>query len=171
MVSAVGHEIDVTLSDLAADVRALTPSEAAELVVPSADEIRSRLDRQGHRLRSALANRALLARSRLDSLAARRVFRKPLEMVHRPMQRLDELSNRAARAIEQRRAAARARTDALAAQLESLSPLNVLGRGYSLTRRLDDGQLVQQSSQLVIGDQISTRFAEGEVVSRIERIG
>jgi exodeoxyribonuclease VII large subunit len=170
VVSAVGHEIDVTLSDLAADVRALTPSEAAELVVPSIDEVQARLQRQQHRLRAALAARARLARSRLESLAARRVLRKPLELVHRASQRMDELSLRALRAIDRRLQQAHSHTATLAGKLESLSPLGVLGRGYSLTRRLPEGLLVRTSEELSVGDRISTRFGSGEAISRVESV-
>ncbi|HEX7376303.1 MAG TPA: exodeoxyribonuclease VII large subunit [Pirellulales bacterium] len=170
VVSAVGHEIDVTLADLAADVRALTPSEAAELTVPDADEIGAALRRQQQRLLLALRRRASLSRTRLDWLAARRAFRKPFEAVHGHERRLDELSSRSIRGLRQRLIAARRRLDGYAAQLASLSPLGVLGRGYSLTHRLPDGRLIADAATLSPGDQISTRFAAGRAISRVEAI-
>lgn len=170
VVSAVGHEIDVTLADLAADVRALTPSEAAELTVPDADEIGAALRRQQQRLLLALRRRASLSRTRLDWLAARRAFRKPFEVVHGHERRLDELSSRSTRALRQRLTAARRRLDGYAAQLASLSPLGVLGRGYSLTHRLPDGRLIADAAALSPGDQISTRFAAGRAISRVEAV-
>jgi exodeoxyribonuclease VII large subunit len=168
VVSAVGHEIDVTLADLVADVRALTPSEAAELVVPAAEEITLALRSQQQRLLGALRRRAMLSRARLDQLAARRMFRKPFELVHDAARRLDELSVRSLRAARRRLAAARKQADAAANHLESLSPLAVLGRGYSLTQRLSDGQLVRDAAELAVGDEIATRFSRGRVVSRVE---
>ena len=93
-VSAVGHEIDVTLADLAADVRALTPSEAAERVVPAAEEITARMRGYRDRLRSAVLRYTLTARSRLDALAAQRTLRKPWDIVHDRGRRLDELALR-----------------------------------------------------------------------------
>jgi exodeoxyribonuclease VII large subunit len=167
VVSAVGHEIDVTLADLAADVRALTPSEAAELVVPAIDEVRQSVQRYHQRLQHALAQRASLARTRLDALAAHRIFRRPLDRVHELSRRLDELDVRARRSLTHRLKLAGSRTDALASRLESLSPLAVLGRGYSLTRRLSDGTLVRDAAALTAGDEIITRFAHGEAVSRV----
>jgi exodeoxyribonuclease VII large subunit len=170
VISAVGHEIDVTLADLVADVRALTPSEAAERVVPARDEITALLQRHGQRLAGALRNRMAAARARLDALAARRVFRRPLDRVQLLERQLDELQARAQRAIAGRAEIASSLLSAKARQLESLSPLAVLGRGYSLTTRLDDGQLIRSASQVTVGDRLSTRLVEGAVTSRVETI-
>ena len=170
VVSAIGHEIDITLSDLAADVRALTPSEAAELVVPSSGEVCAQLTRQLRRLQGAFAGRARLARLRLDSLANRRVFRKPLESVHALSQHLDHLAERSTRAIHHRLQTGRARIGSLAGQLESLSPLHVLGRGYSLTHRLSDGLLVRNAAALEAGDHIITRFSVGQAISSVQQV-
>ena len=170
VVSAIGHEIDVTLSDLAADVRALTPSEAAELVSPAADELLGRLRQTGGRLASALRWRVASIRSRLDALAGRRPFRRPFQYVQDLARRLDDLELRAGRAVRQRLRAGRRDVDEAAAQLESLSPLAVLGRGYSLTQRASDGRIVRDAGQLEPGVEIATRFARGRAVSRVERI-
>jgi exodeoxyribonuclease VII large subunit len=170
VVSAVGHEIDVTLADLVADVRALTPSEAAERVVPASDEIAAVLQRHAQRLTGALRQRIATARARLDAVAARRVFRHPLERVQLLERQLDELQARAQRAIGRRAEIATSLLAAKAKQLESLSPLAVLGRGYSLTTRLDDGRLVRSPSQLTVGDRLHTRLTEGAVTSRVETI-
>lgn len=170
VVSAVGHEIDVTLSDLVADVRALTPSEAAERVVPAAEEILAGLRSHQQRLLAALCGRALAARSRLEMLSSRRAFRKPFDLVHDLSQRLDELAARSARSTKQHLLVARHRADTLAAQLDSLSPLRVLGRGYSLTQRVSDGALVRDAAAVSVGDRITTRYAKGETVSRVEEV-
>ena len=169
VVSAIGHEIDVTLSDLVADVRALTPSEAAMLVAPAAEEIAAGLRHVHKRMTAALRNRAAAARSRLDALARHRVLRRPLERVHDLARRLDELEARSVRAIRHRAGAARQRAESIAARLESLSPLAVLGRGYSVTRRTSDGQVIGDAAKLNAGEQITTRFARGETVSRVEQ--
>lgn len=170
VVSAVGHEIDVTLSDLAADVRALTPSEAAELVAPDADELIAGLRQYQRRLLTALKSRAMAARSRLEAVARHHVFRRPYHRVHDLSRRLDELEGRSVRAIRGRLEGARRRTDAAAAQLESLSPLAVLGRGYSVTQHSSDGQVVRRAAELTPGEQITTRLAEGRTISRVEQI-
>jgi exodeoxyribonuclease VII large subunit len=168
VVSAVGHEIDVTLADLAADVRALTPSEAAERVAPDADEIAARLRQSRQRLLAALKAKVSSARGRLDALASLRVLRKPAERIHDLSRELDELQRRTLRAIGHRVQEARSGVAALAGRLESLSPLAVLQRGYSLTRREADDRLIHDAAELSVGERIVTRFAQGQVVSRVE---
>ncbi|MFP6614365.1 MAG: exodeoxyribonuclease VII large subunit [Pirellulales bacterium] len=170
VISAVGHEIDVTLADLVADIRALTPSEAAERVAPDQRDLMTTLSQFQQRLLAGLRGRAATARSRLDAVAEHRSFRRPLDRVHDLQRRLDELDERSRRAIRQDVRTTQNRLNAVAAQLESLSPLGVLGRGYSLTQRLDNGQLVHDASRLSEGEQILTRFADGEAISRVEQI-
>jgi exodeoxyribonuclease VII large subunit len=171
VVSAVGHEIDVTLADLAADVRALTPSEAAERVAPDADEISGRLRQVRGRLLAALKSKAASARGRLDALASLRVLRRPAERIHDLSRELDDLQARASRAVGHRLRAAHSAVVALAGRLESLSPLAVLQRGYSLTRRETDERLIRDAAQLRPGERIVTRLAQGQVTSRVEDVG
>lgn len=168
VISAVGHEIDVTIADLVADVRALTPSEAGERVVPDRSEVTRALDNLRLRLVSGLKNRAGKARLQLDGLRSRRVFARPFQRVHDEMTRLDELDVRLRRAIQQRAVASKQQLDLAAATLDALSPLKVLGRGYSITRRAETGDLVTASGQLAIGDRITTILVAGQLTSRIE---
>jgi len=167
-VSAVGHEIDVTLCDLAADVRALTPSEAAELVLPLRDAVTALLGSHRQRMTAALQARAVAARQRLTQLAERRCFRRPQELLHDRAQRLDELWARGGRSFRHRLAMDRSRLEAWAGKLESLSPLQVLSRGYSVTQRAEDGTLVTDAATLKPGDRLRTRLAQGETISRVE---
>jgi len=169
VVSAVGHEIDVTLSDLAADVRALTPSEAAELLAPEAEELLARLRETHKRLTQAVRSRLLAARSRIDGLAEHRAFRRPLDRVHDLARRLDEWSLRCQQAIRRQVLMATRRMDFLQGRLEALNPLAVLARGYSITRKAADGRIVRDAGQLAPGDQLITRFARGEATSRVEQ--
>jgi len=167
VVSAVGHEIDVTLSDLVADVRALTPSEAAERIVPEVEEVLAYLVHQQQRLRTALAGRLAAAEARLNGIANCRVFRRPLERVQMLSQRIDELAARAQRATAHRLQTAQALINTRAGQLESLSPLGVLSRGYSLTTRLDGDRLLRSVDDVEIGDVVRTRLARGEIISEV----
>jgi len=176
VVSAVGHEIDVTLADLAADVRALTPSEAAERVVPDAAEIEARLQHLRRRLLGSLRSAAATARARLAAVANHRVLRQPKQRLHDLSRYVDELHARAGRAIAHRVERARSALAMLAGRLESLSPLAVLHRGYSLTRRLTGDALSEageqeplaSAAQVQPGDRIVTQLAAGQIISRVE---
>jgi exodeoxyribonuclease VII large subunit len=169
-VSAVGHEIDVTLSDLAADVRALTPSEAAERVVPAAEEVAARMRSYRDRLRAAVLRRIMTARSRLEAIASQRPLRRPLDIVHDRVRRLDELSLRGNAAMRALLHQSHGRAAALAGKLESLSPLAVLGRGYSITQDGTTGTVIRRSVELHVGQTIVTRFVDGQATSKVESI-
>jgi exodeoxyribonuclease VII large subunit len=169
VISAIGHEIDVTLADLVADVRALTPSEAAELVAPAAEDLLARFRQTEKRLTAALRWRLSEAKSRLDAAAANRAFRRPFQRIEELALRLDELDVRANRALRQRLRLARTQIEQQAAQLESLSPLGVLSRGYSLTQQ-KDGRIVRDAADLKPGDALFTRFAKGRAMSRVESV-
>ena len=168
VISAIGHEIDVTLTDLAADVRAATPSEAAELVAPTADEISASLGHFGNRMTVALRHNVATARRRLDAVATSRAFRRPHDLVADRARRIDELDARLSSSLGHRQKLAQTRLEAMVSRLESLSPLAVLARGYSVTKRLDDGSIVRSADQVSPGDRIETRLAAGRVVSRVE---
>jgi exodeoxyribonuclease VII large subunit len=170
VISAVGHEIDVTLSDLAADLRALTPSEAAELVAPAAEELLGELRQIKNRLTAALRSRALTARSRLDAINRHHVFRRPRQHVYDLTRLVDEWSGRMHRSMRQIFQHAQHSLNSTSARLESLGPLAVLARGYSITQRTSDGRVIRSASELTPGERISTRFARGKSISRVEEI-
>jgi exodeoxyribonuclease VII large subunit len=168
VVSAVGHEIDVTVADLVADVRALTPSEAAELIVPHHEAVRAELARLRQHLAQALVSRAATARARLDALATRRVLTRPVERLHDLARQTDELELRARRAIANRVKLVRQQLAAASGRLDALSPLKVLERGYSVTRLVPSGQVLRSVDQAHPGDQIETLLQSGRLVSRVD---
>lgn len=170
VISAVGHEIDVSISDLVADRRALTPSEAGELVVPLQDEIRSELDNLRQRLTQALQAKASRARLQLESLGNRRAFTHPTERLHAQVQRLDEFAERAVRALKHRLSAAHQQADSMASRLDALSPLNVVQRGYSLTFAAGQRTPLRAAAPLNVGDRIDTFLANGRITSRVEEV-
>jgi exodeoxyribonuclease VII large subunit len=170
VVSAVGHEIDVTISDHVADVHALTPTDAANKVVPDRSEFVQAMRGWRNRLENAIERRLTLVRNKLDALAAHSVLRRPLSRVRERESRLDQLATRLHRAVKLKTARAGASISALAGRLETLSPLNVLQRGYSLTRTEDNAALVRNAALLQPGDRLLTRLARGSVVSRVEQV-
>jgi exodeoxyribonuclease VII large subunit len=168
IVSAIGHEIDVTLADLVADLRALTPSEAAERVIPSANEMHAALDQLGKRLHALMRARTADSRQRLESLASRRVLLHPKEYVRLWALRVDDLQLRGQRAMVVNLRRHRDRLLAVSARLESLSPLSVLKRGYSVTIR--DNKVVRSIDDVNVGDLLTTKLNRGNIVSRVQSI-
>lgn len=168
VISAVGHEIDVSVSDLVADRRALTPSEAGELVVPSKEEIQADLRQLQTRLSSHLRSRAEIARRQLDQLSQRRLFVRPWDMVIDRTHWVDELHARLKRETSRLIERSQDRLAGLATALQTLSPLNTLARGYSLTTT-PENKLLRSTTGLQPGQLIETRLAEGRILSRIEQ--
>ena len=170
VVSAVGHEIDVTLSDLVADVRALTPSEAAERVLPAASDVEAIVCGQGQRIDLAMRRRLDMARARVDAVAAQRSLRRPFEHLRDRARRLDELSIRALQSVRSHARKVEGQLATLAGKLDTLSPLGVLSRGYSVTQRTEDGTLVRAADALQPGESITTRFVRGTATSVIDSV-
>ncbi len=183
VISAVGHEIDVTIADLVADRRALTPSEAGELVVPHRAELAAGLDELRERLQNSLTQRAVSARLQLESLASRRVFTNPLQRVRQLVEGVDDLSDRLNAVVRRRVERSKQGVAQLSATLNSLSPLGVLARGYSVTYGCsadsgigDDsssvkrGPLIQKADDVETGDLLLTYLEQGRIVSRVENV-
>jgi exodeoxyribonuclease VII large subunit len=166
VVSAVGHEIDVTVADLVADHRAETPTAAVVALTPDRHEVLAACRTLRARLAEAADRRLRAARQRLDQYATRPAFRRPLQRVHDLEQRLDDTAQRLARAARQRLIQAGQKLAEVSARLETLSPLQVLGRGYSLTHT-NDGQLVRDPAALRPGDVLVTRVAAGVIRSLV----
>ena len=152
-VSAVGHEVDVTLSDLAADVRALTPTDAATKVFADRSGIVQRVGDLARRLQRAMDYEIERRQFALEALASHPAMTKPMEMVHLRSRLVDEFDQRAKQAIDRRMQRSKSSISTLAASLSALSPLNTLARGYSVT--LDaDGRSLGDASELEIGQAV-----------------
>jgi len=167
VVSAVGHEVDFTMADLVADLRAPTPSAAAERVVPDRAELSARAAELARRLPQALSDLIVAARDGLDRMVGRPVMLRPLELVTAPQQRVDELAQRLASSARAQTKLLEERLGGAAARLEGLSPLRVLGRGYSLTTREGEGVPITDASDVSNDEAIVTRFAKGRLRSRV----
>lgn len=168
VVSAIGHEIDVTLSDLVADCRALTPSEAAERVIPSAVELRQNLDTARRRLVQGIETRLQQARARLLAVRQRPALARPTDRLRDLAARLDQCDLRLMRGVRLGLDRAREVAASRAARLEALSPLGVLARGYAIALEERSGQTVRSHADVVAGDRMVTRLADGMVQSIVE---
>lgn len=165
VISAVGHEIDITIADLVADKRALTPSEAGELVVPRKDLLLDMLEKLNTRLLQSLTGKLRLSKERLVRVANSYVMRQPFDRLRRWQQRLDEFAQRLNINITHALNTEREKLSGIAGKLESLSPLNVLKRGYTITTRLKDNKSLRKAKGLNKGDKIKTNFRTGSVIS------
>ena len=192
VISAVGHEPDVTISDLVADVRAATPSHAAELAVPDQMEIRAALDQRRARLLRDMQRMLQQHKTELAAKSQRLERQSPVRVVQEKRMLLEHLSQRLSvsargatqerrrqleRSWERMRAAAEKRTQAggqrlalAAAQLDALSPFRVLGRGYAMAFN-QRGEVVRQAAQLQQDEKLTVRFAKGEAVCRVIETG
>lgn len=171
IISAVGHEIDISISDLVADRRALTPSEAAELAVPLQSDMLSTLSHWRSQLATNLKQRAQQIRLQLDALAARSALTRPLDMIHNRVSQLDELDRRLTRSTRESVSRFQSETKRLSSALDALSPLKVLSRGYSITRVASDNQteIVKSIHQLTSGDILETCVSDGTITSHVQQ--
>ncbi len=169
VISAVGHEVDFTIADLAADLRAPTPSAAAELAVPSRDEVQDSLDESRERMTLAMKSMVDGLRSRLESLRRSHGMNLLGPMVDQRRQLLDSLAARADAGLARGLQAAAARAERLGSLLEALDPAAVLGRGYSICfdRR---GRAVREAGRLSPGDRVRTRFWKGQANMKVEEV-
>lgn len=166
VVSAVGHEIDFVISDQVADVRAATPTHAAEILSKAWSRIEQLLVDRRQRLAMALFARHERAMQRLLELANRRPLVKPLERIRERQQRLDEIEQRSRIGIKRFLERKQDRTTAISQRLAALSPMNVLARGYSLTL-MGDCRLVRDARDLAVGEIIITRLYRGQLTCKI----
>jgi exodeoxyribonuclease VII large subunit len=168
VVSAIGHEIDVTIADLVADDRALTPTDAANKVTPDRKELLDDLRLRSLRMHDLLQSKLLTVKNRLLDLSERRVFCLPLERLRDRERAVDDWGDRLQRAMQRRVQLARKSVEVAAASLESLSPLNVLARGYSVTRTPPDRHVVRSIDQVGIGDAVEVILHDGRLTARVE---
>ena len=167
VVSAVGHEPDVTISDFVADRRAATPSNAAEIVAPDQQELRQRLDAAQLRMLQALQKQLQVDRRQVQLLSQARVLQDPMNYVLERRTRLVQLQKQLASAMQQRLAADRERFAKRAAALDAMSPLKVLGRGYALVK---NGQkLVKSTNDAKPGDRLTLQLSDGTLPAIVAR--
>ncbi|MHB8844840.1 MAG: exodeoxyribonuclease VII large subunit [Nitrospirota bacterium] len=166
VISAVGHETDYTISDFVADLRAPTPSAAAEIVVESEAHLREGILTLQARLSSAM--RQDLEQFRAAVRHAMRLLADPRKRLEQFSQRIDELYGRLGLGLRHHVRRDRALLTSLTGSLDHLNPLSILSRGYSVTRKMPDGMIVKNASDVGPGDMISTKLHKGEILSKVE---
>lgn len=167
VISAVGHEPDVTIADFVADLRAATPSNGAELAVPDQNEVYAALLGARDRLERGMAHRLSQQRQRLDRLAKSRSMTEPASYFRDKRLLLDYQSHRLSHGLERSVSGQREKLVRLAASLDAMSPLKVLGRGYAIARK-EDGSVLTSVRDAASGDRLSLRLSDGSIACRVE---
>ena len=169
VISAVGHEPDVTISDFVADLRAATPSNAAELAVPDQDALRQTLDGMSSNMMAALQQKILNARRHLKVLSESAALQSPESYLQHRKKALQLLENRLISAQVQQHNRKNQRFIALTAKLDAMSPLKVLTRGYSMVEK-ENGQLVRSVSDLSTEESVKITLSDGQFTATVRDV-
>ena len=167
VISAVGHEPDVTISDYVADVRASTPSNAAEVAVPNAADLRELLENLGIRQSQAVRKKMITISSKLEELKKRRVLQTPMAYVDSKRAEFDYVKDKFIAAADRSNSAKRRDFVRLAASLDAMSPLKVLGRGYAIAADIR-GELVRSIDDVKPDDKLRLCVNDGIIKCRVE---
>jgi exodeoxyribonuclease VII large subunit len=170
IISAVGHEVDWTISDFVADKRAPTPSVAAELVIPRKEDLVVRMEELTNRLDNLIIDKITFLETELKTLKESYILKQPINVIEQYQQRVDDLiSNielRAAHILDLKKAS----FSTVYGKLDMLSPFKVLSRGYSITTHLTSGKILKDVKSLKRGDRVSTRLNKGSFISEVKKI-
>mgnify|MGYP004460259841 FL=1 len=165
IISAVGHETDFTIADFVADLRAPTPSAAAELAVPDIFEVKQKIINYQDRSKLALKKKIEIMKLRFEKVMKSRIFTDPMRKVMDNSIILDDYMKRLENAMKEIKTEKKNKYIELVTKLDSISPLKTLIRGYSLTEK--DGQIIKSASQIDKGDIITIKFSDGEKNAKI----
>jgi exodeoxyribonuclease VII large subunit len=169
VVSAVGHEPDVTISDFVADLRAATPSNGAELIAPDQNDLRAQLLHDQARMGTAMNRLIKSSRQTLSALSSKRVLQSPVNYLEDKRMQLDYSQKQLIAASRQLLANKRQGFIRLTSALDAMSPLKVLGRGYSIVKG-ESGSVIQSASEVSLGQRIHVRMRQGSLVAAVEQI-
>ncbi len=169
IISAVGHEIDYTIADFVADLRAPTPSAAAEIVAGKRSDFINNINALRQRLINALLSQTDLARHKLKALQERYAFKQPLALVQQNYQRIDELTKSLKQGMGHFLRIKEYKLTHLSGKLKALNPTSILARGYSITMKAEDGRIIKDAKEVKDKDTIKTKLAKGEIVSRVTK--
>lgn len=170
VISAVGHEIDFTISDLVADLRAPTPSAAAQMVVEDREKLLEQVESAAKKLSGVLLSLLELSRQRLKRVRDSYGLRRPLDIVTQRSQKVDELDRQLLSGLKRRFDAKTEMISLLGEKLKALSPSAVMKRGYSVVRRLPDLRLLTDAALLKEEDRVEVKFFKGRIESKVESI-
>ena len=170
VVSAVGHEIDFTISDFVADLRAPTPSAAAQMVVPDRKVILEQMETQIRQLDSNLIGIIGYSKQRLKALIESYGLRRPFDIIVQRSQKMDEIYVQLFDSVKNYFEIKLNAISLFKEKLKILSPTSVLKRGYSITRKLPELAVIKNADNLKTDDRVEVRFSKGKIESKVERV-
>lgn len=165
VISAVGHETDFSISDFVADLRAPTPSAAAELAVPDIYEVKQKINTCQNRLRLSLVKKVEIMKLRYEKCMSSRVFKEPLRNINDNYLKIDTYIKRLESCIQAKQKEEKTKYVELVSKLDALSPLKTLTRGYSLVEK--DGEIIKSVNDVKSEDKIDIRFVDGVKEAKI----
>ncbi len=165
VISAVGHETDFTIADFVADLRAPTPSAAAELAVPNIADLKYTIDTYNTKLKTALKRKVELMKMRYEKCMTNRVFKEPLQKVNEYYISIDNFIKSLTTSITNKLNKSKMSLSEKVTRLDALSPMKTIARGYSITEK--DDKIIKKAENLNIGDSISIRYIDGKVVANV----
>lgn len=170
IISAVGHERDVTIADLVADLRAATPSVAAELVIPKKEDLRQELYDLTRNLKKSFLDMTVSLQETVDDLAHRLTLQNPVNLIQQYQTRTADLVRQVYIRIAHFIKLKQSEFSKSIEKLSSLSPLNILSRGYSITFKMPAGQIIKDAKFIKVSDTIKTRLHKGEILSIVTEV-
>lgn len=170
VISAVGHERDITVADLVADVRAATPSVAAELVIPKKEDLREKVDILSEGLKLGMQNLWKLNARALESAWKKLALLSPLLLIRQHKMKIADLARQIHIRLEHFLKLRQAEFSAAAEKLSTLSPLNILSRGYSITFKMPGREILKDAKFIRVGETLKTRLHKGEILSKITEV-
>ena len=166
IISAVGHETDFTISDFVADLRAPTPSAAAELAVPDIYEVQQKINNYQNRLRMALVKKVQIMKLRYEKSISSFAFKEPTRKIQENYIQIDHQIKQLESFIKAKQEKEKTKYSSLIAKLDAYSPLKTLKRGYTLTKK--EGKILKSKEDIKKGEIVEIRFIDGEVKAKIQ---
>lgn len=166
VISAVGHETDFSISDFVADLRAPTPSAAAELAVADVYELKQKINANQNRLRMALMKKVEFMKLRYEKCMASSIFREPTRKINENYIQLDTYIKQLENVIKTKQEKEKSKYIELVAKLDAFSPLKTLTRGYSITEK--QGKIIKSKNEITTGDSIQIRFVDGKIEAEVK---
>ena len=169
IISAVGHETDLTIADFVSDLRAPTPSAAAELAVQDVKDVNEKLENYKKRFKLSLNKKMEFMKLRFEKCMSRRAYTSPLQRVQDEYVRLDKVIKRIETLITKKEKDLKIKTVELITKIDALSPLKILTRGYVVTE--NKGVIVKSVNQVKVNDEIDIKFSDGSVKTKVLKVG